>query len=435
MTVARGIARPLALMLAVAVAVGGVRRARADDEEAIDPEVEATVAVVVAGRDGASLPAAIQATVQVSMERALKRDPRLAVIDQDDQLAARAHRVPKDVVAEGLAQLEAGEALLRRGKPKLALLKLQGASTELARVLAWTSKQDLARAQLLLGAAQAMTGDHKGALATFAALQTWRPDAVPDPDIGPKQTLPIWEEARDLVQEAERGAIDIESSPEGAMAYVDGRLVGFTPTLVEGLPVGTHYVTIRREGFERRIEAVKVGTRAPYRLSVVLMPSEGARDLAAARAVFAAGIDSPQLAAEARSGLTQIAELIAVDQVVLVMPGKKDGRYTAAVYATDGGARLASIDIKVGQRDLETAFADAAEELYAKVAKIEHPRHRGPPRKGQFHVPGFVRRPWFWGVAAAVVVTSVAVPPVLAGDDPPPGCPSGSSCGQVIFRF
>ena len=104
----------------------------------------------------------------------------------------------------------------------------------------------------LLGAAQAMTGDRKGALATFTALQTWRPDAVPDPDLGPKQTLPIWEEAHDQVREAERGAIDIESAPEGAMAYVDGRLVGFTPTLVEGLPVGTHYVTIRREGFERR---------------------------------------------------------------------------------------------------------------------------------------------------------------------------------------
>ena len=154
-----------------------------------------------------------------------------------------------------------------------------------------------------------------------------------------------------------------------------------------------------------------------------------------ARAVFAAGIDSPQLAAEARSGLTQIAELIAVDQVVLVMPGKKDGRYTAAVYATDGGARLASVAIKVGQRDLETAFADAAEELYAQVAKVEHPRRRSPPRKGQFHVPGFVRSPWFWGAAAAVVVTSIAVPLVMAGDDPPPGCPSGSSCGQVIFRF
>ena len=82
----------------------------------------------------------------------------------------------------------------------------------------------------LLGAAQAMTGDRKGALATFTALQTWRPDAVPDPDLGPKQTLPIWEEAHDQVREAERGAIDIESAPEGAMAYVDGLLAAASST-------------------------------------------------------------------------------------------------------------------------------------------------------------------------------------------------------------
>ncbi len=429
-------ARTLAALLALAVAIaGGPGRSHADDGDADDREAEASVAVVVAGSDGSPLAPAIQATVQVSMERALKRDPRLAVIDQDDRLAARAHRVPQDAVAEGLAQLEAGETLLRRGKVKLALLKLQGASVQLARVLAWTSKQDLARAQLLLGSAQAMAGDHKGALATFTALQVWRSDAVPDADLGPKQTLPVWEEAHDQVQDADRGAIDIESSPEGAMAYVDGRLVGFTPTLASGLPVGTHYVTIRREGFERRVEPVRVGTRMPFRLSVVLMPSDGARDLSAARTVFAAGIDSPELVAEARAGLRQIADLIEVDQVVLVRPGKKDGRYTAAVYDTDGGARLASIDIKVGQRDLETAFAAAAAELYAQVVKIEHTRRRGPPHKGQFHVPAFVHRPWFWGAAAAVVVTAIAVPLILSGDSAPPGCPSGNSCGQVLFRF
>ena len=274
--------RPLALLLALTVGLAGgppgsrTARCLADDGDAGEGD-GASVAVVVAGRDGAPLAPAIQATVQVSMERALKRDPRLAVIDQDDRLAARARRVPKDAVAEGLALLSSGETLLRRGKARLALLKLQGASVQLARVLAWTSKQDLARAQLLLGSAQAMAGDNKAALATFTALQVWRPDAAPDPELAPATTLPLWDKARQQLAEVDRGTVDLETSPGGALAYVDGRLVGFTPTLVDGLTVGTHYVTIRREGFERRVEAVKVGARGPTRLAVTLVPSERAR--------------------------------------------------------------------------------------------------------------------------------------------------------------
>ena len=97
--------RRLALLIALVVGLAGAQvgpgpaPAFADDGDAGEGD-GASVAVVVAGRDGAPHAPAIQATVQVSMERALKRDPRLAVIDQDDRLAARARRVPKDAVAE-----------------------------------------------------------------------------------------------------------------------------------------------------------------------------------------------------------------------------------------------------------------------------------------------------------------------------------------------
>lgn len=430
--------RRAALLLIALAAVAAPGAARADsgdgDGEAAEDEPAATVAVVVAGAGGAPLPPALQATVQVSMERALERDDRLEVVDQDDRLAAHAGRVPKDSVAEGLALLEAGETVLRRGKAKLALLKLQGASVQLARVLAWTSKQDLARAQLLLGSAQAMAGDSKAALATFAALQVWRPDAAPDPELGGSATLALWDKARQQIADADRGAIDLDTTPEGALAYVDGRLVGFTPTAIDGLTVGVHYVTIRREGFERRVEAVKVGARGPARLAVKLVPSERAHDLAAARTLFAAGIASPDAGDEARLALAEIGELVDVEQVVLVVPGARDGRYTAAVYATDGGARLATLDIKVGDRDLETAFAAAATKLYAQVATLERQRHRRPRRPTGHRAPPFYRRWWFWG-GVAVVATAVAVPFLLPGDDAAPGCPTGNSCGPVIFRF
>lgn len=412
-------------VLATLVPVG-----RADDGDASELTGDAAVAVVVAGADGAPLAPAKQATVQVSMEHALEHDERLAVVDQDDQLARRAGRVPADAVAEARALVTAGDELLRRGKPKLALLKLQGAAVELARVLAWTSKQDLARAQYLLGAAQAMSGDRKGALATFVALLTWRPDAVPDPDLAPDVTLPVWEDARHQLDEAAQGGLAIESSPPGALAYVDGHLVGFTPTSLDGLTVGVHYVTLRREGYERRVEAVKVGARTPGKLDAVLVPSARARDLAAAKAVFAAGIESPEVVADARAALAEIGALLAAEQVVLVTPAAKEGRYLVSVYATDGGARLARKEIR-SDGDLESAFAEAMPAVYDQVARATA---RIPVRKVARRRPIY-KNPWFWGGVAAAVAVGVTVPLLLSGDEPLPGCPSGSSCGQVVLRF
>lgn len=419
------------MLAALVVAVAALPAGRADDGDASDRTGDATVAVVVAGPDGAPLAPAKQATVQVSMEHALEHDERLAVVDQDDQLARRAGRVPTDAVAEARALVTAGDELLRRDKPKLALLKLQGAAVELARVLAWTSKQDLARAQYLLGSAQAMSGDRKAALATFVALQVWRPDAVPDPDLAPEVTLPLWEEARAQREELAQGALAIESSPPGALAYVDGHMVGFTPTSLEGLTAGTHYVTLRREGYERRVEAVKVGARGPAKLDAVLVPSAKARDLAAAKAVFAAGIDSPEVAADARAALAEIGVLLAAEQVVLVTPAAREGRYRVSVYATDGGARLARKELGT-DGDPETAFAAAMPGLFDQVARASA---RIPVRRRAGRRPLY-KNPWFWGGVAAAVAVGVTVPLVLSsGDEPLPGCPGGSSCGEVVFRF
>ena len=45
--------------------------------------------------------------------------------------------MPDDAVGEARALLTTGEAMLRRGQAKPAILKLQGATTQLANVLAW----------------------------------------------------------------------------------------------------------------------------------------------------------------------------------------------------------------------------------------------------------------------------------------------------------
>ena len=431
--------RALAVLVAAALVTAPVRLrpAAADDGDASEDDAgEATVAVVVTAGPGVKLPAARRATIQVSAERALKRDKRLIVVDKDDRLAARARRVPTDVVNEARALLSSGDELLRRGQAKAALLKLEGASVQLAKVLAWTQKQELARAQFLLGAAQALSGDTKSATATFVALLAWRPEAVADAEIEPRVILPIWEKAQARARKLPGGSIDIDTSPGGALAYVDGKLAGFTPTVVEGLPAGIHYVTVRREGHERRVEAVKVSDKAPTKLAVELAPSKGGRELADAERALVTGLGAAFAPAEAQAGFAEAGELLGVEQIVIVAAEKGEGKYRMYVYAADGGARLAERALTVGDRELEDAFADAAAPLYEDVAKAKVKVVKKPKKPRGPRGPSVFRNKWFWitagGVAAAAITTGL----ILSYDPAEPLiCPTGTSCGDVIFRF
>lgn len=407
---------------------------RADD--ARKPEV--AVAVLVDAGEGVKLVEARKATIAISMERALRRDPRLLVVDQDDRLAAKNDVIPTEPVSEARGLLSTGRTMLQRGQAKAAVLKLQGAVTQLARVLAWTQKQDLAEAQLYLGTAQAIAGDSKGAIATFAALLVWRPDALPDPDLSPSVVMPIWGKAQDLVANRGTGSVDIGSTPDGALAYVDGNLAGFTPTVVDGLTEGTHYVTLRHGGFVRRVDpvAITAGNTAP--VEVKLEPSKRGDELADAAALLSGRLGGPIAKAEAQAGLAAIGELLGVEQVVVVLALPGDGQYRTYVYATDGGARLGATDVTVGDRDPEEAFAEAGTELYAQVARAKvKPKVAVVKRaSGPRGTPIYKKR-WFWigvgGVVAAGVATAVIVN--TAGGDDGPTCPGGQSCGTVVFRY
>jgi hypothetical protein len=432
-----------ALLLAAAVlsAATPIAPARADEGDAPDveapraPQVEARVAVIVLGQDGEPLPAATRATLQVTMERALESDERLEIVDQDTELAKHAGEVPLEAISEARGLARAGEELLRRGQAEPARIKLEQASRHLAEVLAWTSKEELARAQFLLGAALAVDGEKKAALAELTALRAWRPGFVADPEIWPEKVLPLWEKAGEKAKKLEGGSIEITSNPEGAMAYVDGRFVGFTPTLVEGLAASTHYVTVRMYGRVRSVSAVHVSDRRPTTLQVSLDPTPGVDQLREAIEVIAPSVGKAQAPAEAQAAFGDLSELVMVDHAVVLVAPEGPGPYRGHVYAVEGGTLLARAEVELGERDPEDAFAELAKALYAQIS-FEPAAPPPAPRPRRKKKKPFYTRWWFWGTVGAVVATSVAVPLLLSGDGTPEiGCPPGESCGLVVLSF
>jgi hypothetical protein len=401
----------------------------------VAPEVEARVAVIVLGAGGEPLPAATRATLQVSMERALEADRRLEVVDQDIELARRGGAVPAEKVSEARGLRIAGEELLRRGKTAEAIAKLEAASAHLADVLAWASKRELADAQFFLGAARAIAGEDKAALADFVALLAWRPDYVADPSVEPDAVIPLWEKAQAKVAKLPGGSIEIDSRPDGAMAYVDGRFVGFTPTVVEALPAAVHYVTIRMHGRIRSVTAVKVSSKEGAELAVKLAPTPGIDELEQAIHDLSAGVGAAQAPAAAQAGLAELGELIGAQHAVVLVAPERDEPYVGYVYAVDGGTQLARAEVALGERDPEEAFAELAAALYAQISfePVEEPpppvtvveRSRKP----------FYKKWWFWGAVGAAVTAGVAIPLLLRDDAPELGCPSGDSCGIVVLSF
>jgi len=408
----------------------------APDVEAPPPaEALARVAVIVLGKDGEPVPTAMRATLQVSMERALEGDARLEIVDQDQELAERAGAVPAERVSEARGLVRAGEELLRRDKYALALAKLEAGNALLAEVLAWAQKQELARAQFLLGAAYAVTGDAKAAIAQFVALLAWRPDFVADPEIAPGEVLPLWEKAEKKAGKLPGGSIEIKSRPDTAMAYVDGRFVGFTPTIVEALPVGVHYVTVRAHGRMRSVSAVKVSDKKAAELEVALDRSPEVQRLDAAIGEVAGGVGGEQASAEEQAAYGELSELLEIQHAVILVAPDAGDTYEAYVYAVEGGTRLASAEVELGERDPEEAFGELATELYAQISfepppPPEEPRPIGPPGKP------FYRKWWFWSAVGAVVVTGIALPLYLGRDTTPElSCPPGESCGLVVLSF
>ena len=66
------------------------------------------------------------------------------------------------------------------------------------------------------------------------------------------------------------GAVAFESRPAGAMVYMDGKLVGTTPTLLAAVQAGTHAVRLEHDGYRSWSASVRVVAGEPNRVTASL---------------------------------------------------------------------------------------------------------------------------------------------------------------------
>lgn len=414
----------------VATALASVILTTGPSAEAGDERVP--VAVFVASPDG-KVGKARRATLLLTMEEALDADHRLDVIDKDTQLAEGAGFVPKEVISEARGMLGSGEAMLLKGRAKAALTRLQTAEAQLSSALAYVSKREVARAQFLVGAAQAILGKENAARKTFIRLQVWRPDFVADTSIEPGAVMPIWEEATERVSRLDGGSIEVTSQPSGALAYVDGAFIGFTPTTAEGLVAGDHYVTFKAVGYARVVKKVTVSAAKQNTVTTELVrsPSSDAVDELVDELLPSLG-DS-----KAPESMERLASLLGIRHAVFVVvpPPNEEGEYRAFVYDTATRERLSAARAPASA-EVETTFGEMAIALYASLIlePIEEEIAEETPKRDDRGAP-FYKKWWFWTAVGAVAATAITVPLIIDGGAESPTCPPGSVCGDVIWDF
>ena len=208
--------------------------------------------------------------VMRALDDGLKRNPRLEMKDLDTRLADFAQEVPQEQIDEGRLSLQEGQKALTALELPLAIKKLTQAVDVLSKVLPYIKKAELADAMMALGASHFENGDKKEAQAHLRAaahlaqrLQgRCQPLSAGDPHRSSRTC------ARTSSKQ-KRGSLEIRSEPAAAQAYVDGKYIGVTPTFADGLIVGEHWVTLKKEGFKKAVMAAQVSSKVQQLVSIV----------------------------------------------------------------------------------------------------------------------------------------------------------------------
>lgn len=137
-------------------------------------------------------------------------------------------------------------------------------------------REQLVDAYLLAAASRCRMRRARDCEEIFSRVLVFREGQEYDTSRYPADAADVFERARARTLAGPRGTLVIDTEPQGAEIYVDGRSYGPSPVRVEGLLRGDHYVTIKHLGFERAIERTTL-EGAESRVRFELVPNERSR--------------------------------------------------------------------------------------------------------------------------------------------------------------
>lgn len=397
-------------------------------EETQEPSVKATAIAL----PHPGVPEETMVAIMRSLEGGMKRNPRLDMRDLEARLADFAQEIPQSQIETARQALKKGEQALAEGSGATAARGLEEAVAELARVLPYIKKQELADAMAALAVARFESGDHTGGRREFVRLLTWRPDFSYDPVRLPPKYLGLFEEAQHEVERAKLGALRIVSEPEGAQAYVDGRYYGVTPCTADQLPAGDHFVTLKKDGYRKAVMPAEVPGKRERRVEFKLVRSE--KYLLVEQTI--SHVEKILGVAVADAEMDNLRQVLFVDHAAFVRAaasGLTEVQVDVYLYDLRTRRLLSHISRVVPRAQIESHLDTLATNLYTDVnyeGELALPKEKSPPKLA-------ARKPlhkswWFW-TALVVAAGGIAGATTAIVLTQPASCPSGSFCPVIRY--
>ena len=334
------------------------------------------------------------------------------------------------MVAEG--QLALGELDVDR-----AVERLDAAALALAR---WRDQDDgtLIQSLELLARARAARRDEDGARRAWARLLNYAPPPTLDASTASPSVVRALRAAQKLRSNDRRARLRIASTPTAAV-FVDGRYVGATPVLLEGILVGPHDLALEADGYERRLETVRVRGRDQTSVRFELERARKGR-------ILSDIVDGlPEQLRDDRAGprLDDLEALFFARSALLVHA--EGGNLQGHLYDLRRGVRVARAEVELTDPP-EEAGATLVDAVYiaaaATLAAAPEPEIFDPiGEESAFDARadgggGITTRWWFWPTVAAVGAVAVTVPFALwLGGDDEAGLQRSDGEGAVVLTF
>ena len=335
-------------------------------------------------------------------------------------------------IEEAKQHAEAGQAAFLEMRLKEAKEHYQRAAAAYATGFAALSYYGpLVDVLMHLGVAEAGTGG-TGAVSAFLAALRLRPDADISDFSAVPEAEPAFAKAKALASSGDVGALSVESDPSNAEVYLDGRLVGVTPYTSDAVPVGPHFVALRKIGYERKsmmLEVQKGGTG-------LVTPSMGR--LAPARRKPLYDTTLAKLARLTPDGMENMSAIEDVKALFL-------SDLALIVHVSAKGAKVSLWDLFTMQRVWSGTSADVggslgrgtaellvsqAMDAYQQRTKVEERGAATVKGRGGIHT-----RWWFWTAIGAVVVGGTTAALVLTRPKAETHGFPHDKTGAIIIRF
>ncbi|MBN2498077.1 MAG: PEGA domain-containing protein [Deltaproteobacteria bacterium] len=309
-----------------------------------------------------------------------------------DAEGPREARAALDGARDAFLAVRLGEAVMRARRA----IELYGQCHA-----ALDSYEEIAAAHVFLGVLELELGHRDAARGHFHQALAIDSDFRPDPAVVPPAALEAFSAARKTLFRARRGALTIRTRPAGADLWLDGSPLGRSPTRLEHILPGRHYLRARLDGHLSQDRSLEVGPGASEKLEIALTPS-------------------PRLLLAEPGERTQgiLATVSAgADFAVLVWPEpeKPAGMWRAQLYRVDRAVLEPRTTLGALLRPAEPEI-----EIGDGAIGPEPPPFvpTGDQGKGDAEPGGssVLESWWLWTAVGAVLVSTAVLVPVLTAD-------------------